>query len=145
MAEHRAKTDAPYRTSTVLPPEPSISDALARLIEAGQRVVSDRLDLIRLDLAHAALIGLRGVALIAAGAVLLGGAWIALLNGVALWLGNYTSLPIAFLSVTAVSAVSGTLAVAMGMRKVRARALERVMNLGALTGDGARSQGRQRQ
>ena len=57
--------------------EPSFIDAVLRVIEASQRLVLDRVDLARLDVARLATYALRGAVLVAVGAVLIAGAWFA--------------------------------------------------------------------
>lgn len=112
--------------------EPSIADSLVRLVEAVQRVITDRIELIRLDLGQAAAGAARGLALFAAGGVFLGASWIVLLLAGAVWLEQYIVFPAALLLVALLSAALGVVAVARGVQYARRRALERVAKLGVV-------------
>jgi hypothetical protein len=106
------------------PSEPSLLASIIRLFEAGQRVVLDRLDLAYFDLAQLATRTLRGAALIAIGAVLLTGAWFTVMGGAVVWLQQYMSLAASLALVAATSAVLGGGALAVGLRRARAGAVE---------------------
>ncbi len=97
--------------------DPSISDALVRVFEAGQRIVLDRVDLARFDLAQIATRTLRGAVLVAVGALLIAGAWFALITGAVLWLHIYLTLPASILIVVGASAALGMAAVAAGIHR----------------------------
>lgn len=101
--------------------EPSIVDALLRVFESGQRIVVDRVDLARYDLAQIAVGALRGTALIGVGAVLLAGAWFALMAGLVVWLHQVMllSLPVSLALVGGLNAVVGGLAIAAGVERAR--------------------------
>jgi hypothetical protein len=99
--------------------EPSISDAFIRLFEAGQRVVLDRLDLARYDLALLAKQTLSAAALVAVGAVCLTGAWFAVLAAAVVWALNYMTLPAALALAGLASLAAGALLIAAGLRHAR--------------------------
>lgn len=102
--------------------DPSLTDTIIRIFEAGQRVILDRLDLAYFDLSQLATRTLRGAALIAVGAVLLAGAWFTLLGGAVVWLQQHLSLPVSLGLVAASSAVLGAAAIAVGLRRAKGSA-----------------------
>jgi hypothetical protein len=98
------------------PSEPSLVESVIHVLEAGQRVVVDRVDLLRADLSQAASRALSSATLIAVGAFLLAGAWFTLMGAAVVGLQQYLSL---FASLTAVAAVTGGLgagAIVIGIR-----------------------------
>lgn len=99
---------------------PGITDTAVRVIEAGQRVLLDRLDLARFDLTRLVTLGARAAAALAAATVLLSGAWFAVMAAVAVHIQNDTelSLPASLLLVALVSALAGIAAIAIGLRRV---------------------------
>ena len=101
--------------------EPSLVDSLIRVVEAGQRLLLDRLDLARFDLSQLVNRTMRGVAFIAGGAVLLIGACFALLGGAVMWLHQsmYLSLAASCLIVAAVAAGLGGGVMIAGVRRTR--------------------------
>jgi hypothetical protein len=104
--------------------EPTLIEAVLRVIEASQRLVLDRVDLARLDVARLAAHALRGAVLVAVGAVLIAGAWFAALGVVVLWLEPYLS-PMASLAIIAVATLlGGAASVASGVRRAGALALD---------------------
>jgi len=100
-------------------PEPSLVESIIRLIEAGHRLVLDRIDLIRYDLGQLASRTLRGAALIAIGVVLVAGAWCALMTGVVLWLSPFLTLPGSVLVVSLFTSAAGAGMVAAGIRRAQ--------------------------
>jgi hypothetical protein len=106
----------------VSPPadEPSIVEAAVRVFEAGQRVVLDRVDLARLDLAQIASRMVRGAVLIAVGAVLVAGAWFTFLAGVVVWLDMRLPLTTSLAVVGLTSAAAGAAALMLGVRRAAA-------------------------
>src|SRR5262245_49879117 len=94
--------------------EPSIFDSIVRTFEAGQRVVLDRIELAYFDLKQLATQTLRGALLIAIGAMLLSGAWFALMVGVVAWLQQYLTLPASVLLVAGLTAVGGAMSLMLG-------------------------------
>ncbi len=99
--------------------EPSFSDAVRRLADAGQRMVKDRIELARLDAATIAGRTLRGVVMIAAGAVLLSGAWFALMTGAVLYLNRYLVMPASVAIVAGATLLVGALLVYAGSKRTR--------------------------
>lgn len=101
--------------------DPSLADAVVRVLESGQRIVLDRVDLARFDLAQLAARVLRGAVLIGVGAVLLAGAWFAAMAGVVVWLYQSMSLTLAssLALVGALSGLAGTAAIVVGVRRAR--------------------------
>lgn len=112
-----ASTPSPYMRSTHH--EPSFSDAVRRVADAGQRMVRDRIELARLDAATIAGRTLRGVVMIAAGAVLLSGAWFALMTGAVLYLNRYLMMPASVAIVAGATLLVGALLVYAGSRRTR--------------------------
>ena len=97
--------------------EPHIVDAALRVFEAGQRVVLDRVDLARLDLAQIAARTVRGAALIVLGAVLVAGAWFALMAGLVVWLLAYLALGASLALVGGISAAVGAAVISLGVQR----------------------------
>lgn len=96
-----------------------MSDAVRRLADAGQRMVRDRIELARLDAATIAGRTVRGVVMIAAGAVLLSGAWFALMTGAVLFLDRYLPLAASVAIVAAVTALIGGVLIAAGSKRTK--------------------------
>jgi hypothetical protein len=107
------------------PAEPSLVTSIIHVVEAGHRVVLDRLDLVRYDLAETGTRTLRGAALIGVGAVLLAGSWFALMAGAVIWLQTFMSLAISTAIVGGASALVGAIALALGIGLAR-RAVEQL-------------------
>jgi hypothetical protein len=99
-------------------PEPSLSDSLIRVLEVGQRVLLDRIDLARFDVSQAARRLLSGVALLAIGAMLLTGGWFMLMGGVVSWLQLRLSLPVSLVLAAVLTAALGAGALAVGVRRM---------------------------
>jgi hypothetical protein len=99
--------------------EPSLVESIIRLIDAGHRLVLDRIDLVRYDLGELANRTLRGAALIGIGVVLLAGAWCALMTGAVLWLTPLLSLPGSVVVVALFTSVAGAGMVAVGIRRAQ--------------------------
>jgi hypothetical protein len=93
--------------SLAAPVEPSAVNAAERAVEAAQRIVVDRIELIRLE-AQEALTSLvvRTGLMIAAGVVILLG-WSALAVAAALWLSTWMLLPASLALVGAVHVLAG--------------------------------------
>jgi len=98
------------------PPEPSLLDTVIRVFEAGQKLILDRLDLAYFDLTQLASRTLRGAVMVLAGALLLAGAWFALLGAVVVWLQQSMSLIASLLVVCGLNVVLGGVAVVVGVR-----------------------------
>jgi Putative Actinobacterial Holin-X, holin superfamily III len=104
--------------------EPSFVDAVLRVIEAGQRLVLDRIDLARLDVARLASRAVRGTALVAIGAVLIVGGWFATLALAVLCLRPYLSPTASLAILAAATIVAGGASMAIGLRRARVEQLE---------------------
>jgi hypothetical protein len=98
-------------------PEPSLVESVLRVVEAGHRLVLDRIDLARFDLGQLAARTLRGTVLIAAGAFLLSGAWFALMAGAIVWLHQFLSLAVSLVIVAVITAALGAGAIATGLQR----------------------------
>jgi len=122
-------------TSSEHATEPSVVDSLVRVIEAGQRLLVDRLDLARFDLGKIVTRSLRGAAFIAGGAVLLTGACFALIGGAIMWLHQSMDLSLAAscLIVAAATAVVGAVIIFTGIRRTQPER-EELDTAGALVG-----------
>ena len=104
------------------PEPPGLADTAFRVVEAGQRVLLDRIDLARLDLARLLTLGVRTAVAVAAGTVLLSGAWCGIMAAMALLLqtGLGLSLPASLLIVALLSAFAGAATVGAGLRRISA-------------------------
>ena len=98
---------------------PSVVDSIIRVLEAGQRIIIDRIDLARFDLGNGASRALYGAAFAIIGAALLTTGWIALLAALVIWLQDSMSLPASLLVGAGVSAGAGAGAIAHGLRRAR--------------------------
>ena len=101
------------------PSEPPLVDSVVRALEAGQRLVLDRVDLLRFDLRQLASRALSGALLVAVGAFLLAGAWVTWMGAVVVWLQQYLSLGASLAAVAAATAGFGAGAIAIGIRRGR--------------------------
>lgn len=97
------------------PSESSVIDAVVRIVDAGQRLVLARLDLLRLDVNDLANRSLRSAVLVAVGAFLLAAAWCALMGAAAAWLRGYLPLPLSLAVVAMVTAGVGMAAILVGV------------------------------
>jgi hypothetical protein len=93
--------------------------ALEHVIQASQRVITDRLDLLRLEVSESVGRGLRGAVLIGAGVLVGCCAWIALTGAVLAVLAMYLSLPASLLIVAALHAGAASVLIAGGIRDAR--------------------------
>lgn len=102
------------------PEPPGLADTAFRVVEAGQRVLLDRIDLARLDVMRLLSLGARTALAMAVGTVMLSGAWCALVIALALQLqtGLAWSLPLSLAVVAVGSAVGGVALIAFGLRRV---------------------------
>jgi hypothetical protein len=99
--------------------EPSLVDSLVRVVEAGQRIVLDRIDLARFDVSRAARRLLSAAALLGMGTMLVTGGWFLLMGGAVCWLQPQLSLPLSFVVVAALTIVVGSAALAVGTSRMR--------------------------
>ena len=97
-------------------PEPSVVDAMVRVVESAQRLLADRVDLVRFELRQFAQRAARGAMLMTIGAFLMGGAWLALMGGAVAWLQQFFSLPMSLVTVATATAGLGGAAMAVGAR-----------------------------
>ena len=102
--------------------DPTLTDSLMRVIEAGQRLILDRLDLAYFDLSQLAVRTLHGAVLIVFGAILLAGAWFTVLAGAVIWLHQYFTLASSLLLVAAINAVIGAIAIVIGGKRTQSTA-----------------------
>ncbi len=98
-----------------LRPEPSVIDAVVRVVDAGQRLVLARLDLLRSDLGEFANRSLRSAMFVAVGAFLLAAAWCALMGAATAWLQRYLPLPASLVVVALLTAGMGMAAILVGV------------------------------
>jgi len=117
--------------------EPSILDSIVRTFEAGQRVVLDRIELAYFDLRQLATKTLHGAVLIAIGALLLSGAWFALMVGLVAWLQQYLTLPASILIVAGLTAAGGGASLVLGIRRAQHGAVEHITDLVEAVREGA--------
>ena len=99
--------------------EPELVDSVVRALEAGQRVVLDRVDLLRFDLRQLASRTLSGALLIVTGAFLLAAAWVTGMAAAVVWLQQYLSLCASLAAVAAATAGVGAGAIAIGLQRGR--------------------------
>jgi hypothetical protein len=99
---------------------PGLADTAFRVVEAGQRVLLDRLDLARLDAGRLVSLGAQTLVSVAAGTVLLAGAWCAIVIAIALTLqSNFAlSLPLSLTLTALGSAAAGMAVLSFGLRRV---------------------------
>jgi hypothetical protein len=102
------------------PEPPGLADTAFRVVEAGQRVLLDRLDLARLDLERFAALAVRSGVAVAASTVLLSGAWFAIMAAAALYLqaALELSLPVTLCIVAALSAAGGVIIVSSALKAI---------------------------
>ncbi len=108
----------PYASRTTAH-ERSVVDTLHRVFEAGQHLMLDRLELMRLDLTQSANRTVRGVLLMGAGGLLLAGAFAMLLAMIVTLLDRVMPLPAAIMVVSGIVAALGSAAVLIGMQRTR--------------------------
>lgn len=99
------------------PTGPPLGDSVARALEAGQRLVHDRVDLLRFDLRQLARRTLSSALLIAAGGFLVAVAWVALMGAAVLWLQAYLSPAASLAAMAAATAGLGAAAMAIGVQR----------------------------
>ena len=120
------------------PEPPGLADTAFRVVEAGQRVVLDRLDLARLDLERFVSLSVRSGVAVAASTVLLSGAWFAIMAAAALYLQTALglSLPVTLCIVAFLSAAGGVLTVNAALKAIasfKLTAIESVDELRSVT------------
>jgi hypothetical protein len=116
-ADQRSPPDGPSPSA-----EPSLVDSLVRVVEAGQRIVLDRIDLARFDVSHAATRLLSAAALLGVGTMLMTGAWFLLMGGAVAWLQPQLSLPLSFVVAAVLTVAVGGAALAVGASRMREEA-----------------------
>src|SRR5574340_19251 len=99
---------------------PSLASAFERVLNASQRVITDRVDLVRLESAAAISRAIRGGALLGVGGIFISGGWFAVMAIVTNLVGAHVS-PTAGLAVVAfLSGAAGGAFVVLGLRWLRA-------------------------
>lgn len=99
--------------------EPSVVTALGRAIDAGQRIIVNRIDLARLDILDAVGRIAQGGVLIVIGGILLAVGWLAFTSAAIIFGQNYISLPASAAIVGAINAAIGAVALSVGMQRAR--------------------------
>lgn len=97
-----------------LPSEPSLVTSLGRIVEAGQRIVVNRIDLARFDILDVVSRALRGGAMVMMGSVVLLVGWLALSLAAILLGANYMSLAGSAAAVGLFNAAAGAVLVTVG-------------------------------
>ena len=100
--------------------EPSVSSALERVLDASERVIVDRIELMRLDTHETVLRTLRAAIILAAGAALLCGGWFAAMAIVVHVLDQFGAPAAGYAIVACLSVTVGASLVARGMRPMPA-------------------------
>lgn len=99
--------------------EPSVGTSLGRAIEAGQRLVVNRLDLARLDVMHAVSRISRSAVFVAAGALLACVGWVALTVAAIVFGQQYMTWPASAALVGLFNAVVGAALIAFGVQRAQ--------------------------
>lgn len=99
--------------------EPTIVTALGRAIDAGQRIIVNRIDLARLDVVDMLNRVMRGGMLIMIGGVLLAVGWLAFSAAAIIFGERYVSLPASAAVVGALNAAIGVGALFVGIQRAR--------------------------
>jgi hypothetical protein len=99
--------------------EPSLVDALTRVVDAGQRVLVDRFDLARLDVQRLASRGLRSMAWLLVGAFVVCAGWLALCGAAVVVLQAWVTVPASLTLVGLANVGAGAALVAAGTRRAR--------------------------
>jgi len=99
--------------------ERSLIESVIAVVDSGQRLLVDRLELMRWELHDSANRTARGVLLMAVGAALLGLAYVTLLIGAVFWLRQYLPLPASLALAAALTATLGGVAIGLGLRPRR--------------------------
>jgi len=107
----------PHAAVRELRPAGGISQAVIRVVEAGQRLVIDRIDLATLDAKRLAVHAVGAAIFVTAGTVCLAGAWFALLAGGVVFALTYMPLANALALAAAVSLAIGGALIAFGLRR----------------------------
>lgn len=107
---------------------PSLSSALERVLNASQRVITDRIDLVRLESAAAISRALRGGALLGVGSILISGGWFAAMAIVMVLLDEYVTPTAALAVVALLSVATGGSFVVLGLRRLLAPATTQKLN-----------------
>ena len=111
--------------------EPSLVEAIGRVVDAGQRVLVDRFDLARMDVQRIASRGLRSVAWLVVGAFAVSAGWLAFSAAAVVVLRAYLVLPASLAIVGVINVAAGGLLIAHGAQRAR-----EALDVGALNGSG---------
>jgi hypothetical protein len=99
--------------------QPSLATAVSRIVDAGQRLVMDRIDLARLDILDVIERAERGAALIIAGALFATVGWLGAMTAVVVALQPYFSLSGAAALIGGANLLIGGGLVLLGMQRLR--------------------------
>lgn len=98
--------------------EPSVSSTLERVLDASERVIIDRIELMRLDAHETVARTLRAAALLALGGALLCGGWFAAMAIIVLVLDTYGAPTAGYAMVVCLSVAVGASLVVLGMQRL---------------------------
>jgi hypothetical protein len=99
--------------------EPSVVAALGRAIDAGQRIVVNRVDLVRLEILDTVTRAATGGVLAIAGAVIIGIGWLACSGALILYAEPYLTLAGSAAVIGAVNVLAGIALLASGVQRAR--------------------------
>ena len=111
-------TTLPLLRSREKADEPSVSSAIEHVIDASERIIVDRIELMRLDTHETVSRTLRGASLLALGGVLLCGGWFAAMAIVVVALEEYGAPTAGYAIVFCLSLAAGASLVAFGMQRL---------------------------
>ncbi len=97
---------------------PSLSSAFERVLTASQRVITDRIDLVRLESAATISHAIRGGALLGVGGILICGGWFAAMGIVVVLLDAYVTLTAGLAVVALLSLAAGGSFVVLGLQRL---------------------------
>lgn len=106
-------------TSSNIPTPGSVVMTTGRVLELGQQLVLDRLELMRWDLTDLVGRAMRGMVLVATGGVLLIGALLMLLAALVALIDRTMALPVAVLLVGLVTGACGSVTLAIATRRAQ--------------------------
>ena len=99
--------------------EPSVVSALRRVLDAGQRIVVDRIDLARLDVLAALARGVHGAVFVVLGVIPISIGWLALVVGAVVVLEGYFTQPVSLAIAGAINMLVGIGLVLVGTQRMR--------------------------
>jgi hypothetical protein len=107
---------------------PSVSSAVERVLNASQRLITDRFDLVRLESAEALSRALCGGALLSVGGILICGGWFVAMAIIVVLLDQYAPRAVGLAVVAVLSGAAGGSIVALGLRRLLAPGSAQKMN-----------------